>query len=127
MRDPGAMKDRLRIERPVTVQDATGGTSTTWQAVRTVAARRLTEKGVEAFAGARLLGDVRLDNNLVRARLLGKVELAYAIRWWPGHGVDALHRFVDLRDQRIYNIVSAVESEHHWELVLMGTAGANRG
>lgn len=112
MRDPGAMKGRLRIERPVTVQDATGGASTTWQAVRTVAARRLTEKGVEAFAGA---------------RLLGKVELAYAIRWWPGHGIDALHRFVDLRDQRIYNIVSAVESEHHWELVLMGTAGSNRG
>jgi head-tail adaptor len=107
------MKDRLRIESPVTVQDATGGTSTTWQTVRTVPARRLTEKGLEAFAGA---------------RLLGKVDIAYAVRWWPGSdAVDQLHRFVDLRDNRIFNIVSAVESEHHWELVLMGTAGANRG
>lgn len=112
MRDPGAMKDRIRIDRQVTVQDGTGGVSTTWEAVRTVSARRLTEKGVETFAGA---------------RLLGRVELAYAIRWWKDHGIDAMHRFVDLRDNRIYNIVSAVESERHWELVLMGTAGANRG
>lgn len=112
MRDPGQMKDRLRIERPVTVQSATGGSSTTWQAVRTVAARRLTEKGVEAFAGA---------------RLLGKVELAFAIRWWPRHGVDALHRFVNIEDGRIYNITSVVESERHAELVLLGHAGTNVG
>lgn len=112
MRDPGLMKDRIRIERPVTAQDATGGTATTWQTVRTVAARRLTEKGLEAFAGA---------------RLLAKVELAFAIRWWPQHGVDALHRFVNVEDGRIYNIASVVESERHTELVLLGHAGTNVG
>lgn len=112
MRDPGGLKARIRIERPITVQDATGGVVTTWQTVRTVYARRLTEKGLEAFSGS---------------RLLGKVEVAYAIRWWPDHGIDQLNRFVDLRDQRIYNVVSAVESERRWELVLMGTAGANGG
>lgn len=116
MFDPGQMRDRIRIERPTTVQDGTGGHSTTWAAVSrgggVLWARKLTEKGMEAFAGN---------------RLLGKVEIAMAIRWWPAHGLDALHRFVDLRDNRIYNIVSVVESEHRTELVLLGTSGANRG
>jgi head-tail adaptor len=114
MRDPGQMRERITIEVPTTVQDATGGHSTTWAPIAhgggTLWARKLTEKAVEAFSGS---------------RLLGKVEAAYAIRYWPGHGLGALHRFV--HQGRVYSMVDVVESEHRQELVLLGTAGANRG
>jgi len=108
------MRDRILIEKPTTVQDATGGVVTTWAPIArgggTLWARKLTEKGLEAFAGN---------------RLLGKVDAAFAIRYWPAHGLDALHRFT--HDGRVFNIASVVESEHRTELVLLGTSGANRG
>lgn len=110
MRDPGQMQDRLLLERPVKTPDATGGESVTWATVRTVWARRLSEKGVETFAGA---------------ALLGKVEAGFAIRYWPAHGLDQEHRFTHAG--RVYNISSVVESERRTELVLLGTSGANRG
>ena len=114
MRDAGQFKDRILIERPTTVQDGTGGVSTSWAPIAhgggTLWARQLTEKGLEAFSGN---------------RLLGKVEAAFAIRYWPGHGLDALHRFTHAG--RVFNVVSVVESERRQELVLLGTAGANRG
>lgn len=114
MRDAGQFKERILIERPTTVQDATGGVSTTWAPIArgsgTLWARPLTEKGLEAFAGN---------------RLLGKVEAAFAVRYWPAHGLDALHRFTHAG--RVFNVVGVVESVRHQELVLLGTAGASRG
>lgn len=113
-RDPGAMKDRILIESPTTTRDATGGEPVTWAAVShgggTLWARRLTEKAVETFAGA---------------ALLGKVDIGFAIRYWPAHGLDQMHRFT--HDGRIYNITSVIETERRAELVLLGTSGANRG
>jgi SPP1 family predicted phage head-tail adaptor len=113
-KDPGPMKDRILIERPVNTRDATGGQVTTWapitHAAGNVWARRLTEKGVESFGGA---------------ALLGKVDIGFAIRYWPGHGLDQMHRFTHAG--RVFNVSSVVESERRQELVLLGTAGANRG
>lgn len=114
-KDPGAMKDRIRIEAPTNTRDATGGQgATTWTPIAhaggTVWARRLTQKAVEVFAGA---------------ALLGKVEIGFAIRYWPAHGLTQLHRFV--HDGRVYSISSVIETEHRAELVLLGTSGANRG
>ncbi len=113
-RDPGAMKDRLLIERPVNTRDATGGQATTWSPIAhgggTLWARRLSEKGVETFAGA---------------ALLGKVEIGFALRHWPSHGLDAMHRFT--HQGRVFNITSVVESERGQELIILGTSGANRG
>lgn len=114
MRDPGQLNERILIERPTTAQDATGGVATTWAPIAraggTLWARKVTEKGVEVLAGA---------------RLLGKVDAAFAIRYWPGHGLDALHRFTHAG--RVFNVVGVVETERRQELVLFGTAGANRG
>lgn len=114
IRDPGQMKDRIRIEEPTTTRDAAGGQSTTWAPIAhaggTVWARRLTEKAVEAFAGS---------------ALVGKVEIGFAIRYWPDHGLGQTHRFV--HDGRTFNITSVVESERRVELVLLGQSGANRG
>jgi SPP1 family predicted phage head-tail adaptor len=113
-KDPGAMKDRIRIEAPTHTRGATGGQATTWAPIAhaggTVWARRLTEKGVEAFAGA---------------ALVGKVEIGFAIRYWPGHGLGQTHRFI--HDGRTYSVSSVVESERRQELVLLGTSGVNRG
>jgi SPP1 family predicted phage head-tail adaptor len=113
-KDPGAMKDRVLIEAPTSVQDATGGQVTNWAPIAhgggTLWARRLTEKGVEAFAGG---------------ALIGKVEIGFAIRYWPAHGLSPLHRFT--HEGRVFNITSVVESERRQELVLLGSAGANRG
>lgn len=114
MRDPGQMKDRILIEQPTNTRDTTGGQSTTWAPIAhasgTVWARRLTEKAVETFAGA---------------ALLGKVEIGFAIRYWPAHGLDKLHRFT--HDGRVFSITSVIESERRAELILLGTAGTNRG
>lgn len=114
MRDPGQARERILIEAPTTTQDATGGVSTTWAPIThgggTLWARKLSEKGVETFAGA---------------ALLGKVEAGFAIRYWPAHGIDQEHRFTHAG--RVYNIISVVESEHRAELVLLGISGANRG
>lgn len=113
-RDPGAMKDRILLEQPVKTRDATGGQVTTWAPIAhaggTVWARRLTEKGVEAFAGA---------------ALIGKVDIGFAIRYWPAHGLTQETRFT--HDGRVYNISSVVESERRQELVVLGSSGANRG
>ena len=113
-KDPGAMKDRIRLEAPTSTRSATGGQSTTWAPIAhgggTLWARRLTEKAVEAFAGA---------------ALLGKVEIGFAIRYWPAHGLDQLHRFI--HDGRTYSVSSVVESERRQELILLGTSGANNG
>jgi SPP1 family predicted phage head-tail adaptor len=114
MRDPGQMRERILIEAPTNVRDGTGGQTTTWAPIAhgggTLWARKLTEKGLEAFAGA---------------ALLGKAEVAFAIRYWPTHGLTQMHRFTFAG--RIYNIASVVESEHRTELVLLGMSGANRG
>jgi hypothetical protein len=83
----------------------------TWAAIRSnLPARKLTEKGVETFAGA---------------ALLGKVEIAFAIRYWSGHALAQTDRFTFAG--KVYDIASVVESEWRKELVLLGTAGANRG
>jgi head-tail adaptor len=114
MRDQGQARERITIERPTTVQDATGGTTTTWLPIvrggGTLWARKLSEKGLERFAGA---------------RLIATVEVAVAVRYWPAHELDALCRFV--LGGRVYNVASVVETEHRAELVLLGTAGANCG
>lgn len=108
------MKDRIRIEAPTHTRGATGGQATTWAPIArgggTLWARRLTEKAVEAFAGA---------------ALVGKVEIGFAIRYWPAHGLGQTHRFV--HDGRVYSISSVVESERRQELILLGTSGVNRG
>jgi SPP1 family predicted phage head-tail adaptor len=113
-KDPGMMKDRILIERPVNTRDDTGGQVTTWapmtHAGGTVWARRLTEKAVETFSGA---------------ALLGKIDLGFAIRYWPGHALDQMHRFT--HEGRVFNVSSVVESERRQELILLGTAGANSG
>ena len=114
MRDPGLMRERILIEQPTTTRDATGGAVTTWAPIAhgggTLWARKLSEKGLEVFAGA---------------ALIGKVEIAFAIRYWPAHGLGPMHRFAF--KGAVYNIGSVVESEHRQELVLLGTSGANRG
>lgn len=110
MKDPGSMTERITLQAPVQGKGAMGGATLTWQPLRTVWARKLTEKGVEAFAGN---------------RLVGKVEIGFAIRYWPGHPLDQRHSFT--YQGRHFNISSVVESERRTELVLLGTAGANLG
>lgn len=110
MRDPGEMRHRIALEAPVASRDAAGGAVTNFVPLRTVPARKLTERGVEAFAA-----------NVT----LGKVEIGFAIRWWPGWPLDARHRFIF--QGRIFNIVSAIESEHQVEIVVLGVAGSNSG
>ncbi len=110
MRDPGSMNERITLQAPVQGKGAAGGTTLSWTPLRTVWARKLSEKGVEVFAGA---------------ALLGKVEIGFAIRYWRGHPLDQRHSF--LFQGRHFNISSVVESERHTEIVLLGTAGANRG
>lgn len=110
MQDPGRMTERIALQSPVQGKGAAGGATLTWAPLRTVWARKLSEKGVETFAGA---------------ALLGKVEIGFAIRYWPDHPLDQRHSF--LYQGRHFNISSVVESERRTELVLLGTAGANRG
>lgn len=111
MRDPGEMRERIELQRPIQTRGPGGGPATGFETLRpNVPARKLTERGLEVFAGA---------------RFIGKVEMGVAIRYWPGHGLDARHRF--FHEGRIFNIVSVVESERRSELILLGTAGANDG
>lgn len=104
------MKDRILIEEPTITRDETGGQVKGWKPVRTVYARRLSEKGVETFSGQ---------------ALLGKVEIGFAIYYRPDHGITQRHRFTF--QGKHFNISSVTESEWRTELVLLGTAGANRG
>jgi SPP1 family predicted phage head-tail adaptor len=101
---------RILIERPEEVRSATGAVSTTWGQVADVWARRLTEKGVEAFTGS---------------ALLGKVEVGFAILNPTMFTVDEKMRVT--YKGRIYSLASAVETIDRKELILLGTAGANRG
>ena len=84
---------RILIERPMEVRSATGAVSTAWETVREVWARRLTEKGVEAFTGA---------------ALLGKVEVGFAILNSREFTVDEKMRVTYAG--RIYSLASAVET-----------------
>lgn len=104
------MNERIELQAPVQSKGAMGGATTSFTPLRTVWARRLSERGVEVFA-ARIT--------------LAKVEIGFAIRYWPGHPLDARHRFIF--QGQIYNIVSAIESERHTEIIVLGVAGANRG
>lgn len=109
--DAGRLDERILLQRPSTTQTASGARSApTWQGINTVWARRLTERGVELFAGQ---------------ALIGKTEIGFAIRYFSGHNLDATCRFVF--DGRSYNIAAVVESIRHQELVLLGSAGANDG
>ena len=108
------MRERITIEAPTATRDGTGGEVTTWAPIAhgggTLWARKLSEKGLEVFAGA---------------ALLGKAEVAFAIRYWPANGLSQMHRFTF--QGKVYNIASVVESEFRKELVLLGMSGANRG
>lgn len=110
MQDPGRMTERITLQAPTQSKGAGGGAVTTFAPLRTVWARKLSERGVETFA-ARLT--------------LAKVEIGFAIRYWTGHPLDARHRFI--YQGKVYNIVSAIESERHTELVVLGVSGANLG
>ena len=114
MRDQGQARERITIEAPTTTQDATGGAVTTWAPIAhgggTLWARKLSEKGLERFAGA---------------RHLATAEVAFAVRYWPAHGLSALNRFQWAG--KVWNVISVVETEHRAELVLVGTSGSNRG
>ncbi len=104
------MTERIELQAPVQGKGAMGGTTLSFAPLRTVWARKLTERGVEVFA-ARIT--------------LAKVEIGFAIRWWAGHPLDARHRFI--YQGKVFNIVSVIESERRTELVVLGVAGANDG
>lgn len=119
MRDAGQSQYRALIERSTNVRSATGSVSLVWQVVHpttpTPAApelwvRKLSQKGLEAFY-----------NNA----LIGRDDVAIAIRWWPNCPIDAKCRFT--LQGKIYNVAHVAESVRRSELVLIGQAGANRG
>lgn len=109
--DPGEMRERILIQKPVITRDDTGGQVTTWQDVKpAVWARRLTTRAMETFAGQ---------------ALLGTVEIGFSIRYWPNHGIGQRHRFTF--NGTIYSISSVVEADRRVELIILGTSGANLG
>ena len=112
---PGTLTERLLIEAATTTVSATGARTITWAPIARGASgvvwgRKLSERGVELFAGD---------------ALLGKVETGFAIRWWSGHGLTPQHRLT--WRGTVYSIAAVVESQRKQELVLLATTGVNRG
>lgn len=113
--EPGTLTERLLIEAPSVAVSTSGSRTTTWAPIArgasgVVSGRKLTERGVEVFAGH---------------ALLGKVEIGFAIRWWASHGLTPQHRFT--WRGTVYSIVAVIESQPKVELILLATAGLNRG
>ena len=112
---PGQLVERLLIESASVAVSTTGSRTTTWAPIArgssgVVWGRKLTERGVELFAGD---------------ALLGKVEIGFAIRWWSGHGLTPQHRLT--WRGTVYSITAVIESQRKQELILLVTAGVNRG
>lgn len=109
----GQYDQRIALQRRdplLDTRDASGGLVPGFVDVRAVWARKLTERGVEAFAGQ---------------ALLGVVEVGFSIRNAPDLQLDQRSRFD--WGGRWYNILSVTVAEGRAELILLANTGRGNG
>lgn len=109
----GEYDQRIALQRrdaTLDTRDTSGGLVPGFVTVGEVWARKLSERGIETFAGQ---------------AQLGAVDVGFAIRNTPGLQLDQRSRFQ--WGGRWFGVVSVAVAEGRAELILLGTGGKSDG